>query len=95
MTTDGSDIGLVIEALRIARRMTTKPLFRLKFPDELRRRVDTAIELRGLKKEEITPELFRDILIEAMNDESQQGGKRNARRRGRKTEIDSSDSQQV
>jgi hypothetical protein len=95
MKTDGSDIALIIEALRIARRATPMPLFRLKFPDELLRRIDAAVKLRGLKKGEITPGLFREIVIEAMDDGSQQGSKRYAKGRRLRTKRDSSDSLRV
>jgi hypothetical protein len=96
MKTDESDIAPIIEALRSAKsRSPSVPLFRLKFPDELLRRIDAAVKLRGLKKKEITAELFRDIVIEVMDDESQQGSKRNTKRRRLKTERDSSESHRV
>jgi hypothetical protein len=56
-------------------------------------RIDAAVKLRGIKGE-VTAELFRDIVIEVLGDESQQSGKRNAKRRLR-TKRDSSDSHRV
>ena len=101
MKTDESGIAPIIEALRSAsarsrttERMNPMPLFRLKFPDEFLRRIDAAVKSRGIKKGEVTPELFRDIVIEVMDEESQQGSKRNAKRRLRK-KRDSSDSHRV
>jgi hypothetical protein len=45
--------------------------FHLKFPDEFLRRIGAAVKSRGIKKGEVTAELFRDIVIEVMDDEPQ------------------------